>query len=505
MDLFDTTADPETLTRRADELLGAQRPGAARALLAAAQRLAPRAPRMASLAARLEMREGRPAASLAALGQAIAVAPRADLFMLRADARRQLGDFAGAVADAAEAVIHDRGDPAAKALLGVLMLELGRPEDAVRCLAEAVDAAPANPAFRQGLADALAAAGQPDAAAATYAAGIAAAPGSLDLRNAAIMLAVRQRDFADAVALAEAACEVGIADACTFGLKGHALAGLGRHAEAADAYADALKLGPDDPTVRRMLVAADIHPDATRAPAAYVRRVFDGYADRFERHLIDLGYRIPGVMRNALRTHLPIDAEPIDVVPSDAGPIDAGPIDAGALIGSAPIGPVLDLGCGTGLVAVALTGLKLGPWVGVDLSPHMLRLAAAKGLYAGLHESDIIDFLNGDTRQWPLILAADVLCYLGALEPLFAATYARLLPGGLFMCSAEALVGPYIGNGDWVLGRMGRFAHAQDYITRVAHAAGFAVRTIDAEVQRNDAGAPVPGFLIVLERPHADG
>jgi len=440
---------------------------------------------MASLAARLEMREGRPAASLAALGQAIAVAPRADLFMLRADARRQLGDLAGATADAAEAVIHDRHNPAAKALLGVLLLELGRPEDAVPCLAEAVDAVPANPAFRLGLADALAAAGQPAAAASTYAAGIEAAPGSLELRNAAILLAVRQRDFATAVGLAEAARTAGIADACTFGLKGHALCGLGRHAEAADAYADALKLGPDDPYVRRMLVAADIRPDATRAPVAYVRRVFDGYADRFEGHLIGLGYRIPGVMRNALRAHLPIDA--------------------GEATGGEPIGPVLDLGCGTGLVAVALTGLKLGPWVGVDLSPHMLRLAAAKGLYAGLHESDIIDFLNGDTRQWPLILAADVLCYLGALEPLFAATYARLLPGGLFMCSAEALVGPYIGNGDWVLGRMGRFAHAQDYITRVAHAAGFAVRTIDAEVQRNDAGAPVPGFLIVLERPHADG
>src|SRR5580704_3610046 len=62
MDLFDATADPETLTRRADELLDAQRPGAARALLAAAkhmvpQRMVPGAPRMASLAARLEMRE----------------------------------------------------------------------------------------------------------------------------------------------------------------------------------------------------------------------------------------------------------------------------------------------------------------------------------------------------------------------------------------------------------------------------------------------------------------
>ena len=504
MDLFDTTADAEALTRRADELLAAHRPSAARALLAAAQRMAPRAPRTASLAARLEMREGRPGASLAALGQAIAVTPRTDLFMLRADARRQLGDLAGAVADAAEAVIHGPDDPAAKALLGVLLLEVGRPEDAVRCLNEAVAAAPANTAFRQGLADAQVAVGQSDAAAATYTAGIAAAPGSVSLRNAAIMLAIRGRAFTTAVELAEAARAVGIADACTFGLKGHALASLGRHAEAADAYADALKLGPNDPHMRRIVAAADVPADATRAPADYLRRVFDGYSDRFEAHLISLGYRIPGVMRSALRAHLSIgpgvgapDRETPNVGVHDAGRTDAGH--------RTRVGPVLDLGCGTGLAAVALADLPLGPWFGVDLSPRMLQLAAAKRLYAALHESDIIEFLTGDSRQWGLILAADVLCYLGALEPLFAAVHARLSPGALFVGSAEELVGPHFGNGDWALGRQGRFAHARDYIARAARAAGFAVRAIDAEVQRQDAGAPVAGFLIVLERPHAIG
>ena len=488
MDLLDATVDPETLTRRANELFGAQRLNAARTLVAAAQRLAPRTPRLNSLAARLEMRGGRLSESLAVLGQEIAVAPRAELYMLRADTRWQLGDLAGAAADAADAVIHDRHDPAAKALLGVLMTELGRPEDGVRCLAEAVAAAPANPAFREGLATALLATDQPDAAAATYAAGIAAAPGNLELRNAAIMLALRQRDFEAAVVIAEAARVVGIADATTFGLMGHALSSLGRHDEAADAYADALKLGPEDPIVRRMVAAADIRADSTRAPADYVRRVFDGYADRFEAHLISLSYRIPGVMRNAVCAHLLID--PVLMAPSGT---------------QSRIGPVLDLGCGTGMVAVALADLPLGPWTGVDLSPRMLQRAAAKRLYAGLHDADIIDFLIGDARQWGLILAADVACYLGALEPLFGAAYARLLPGALFICSAEKLLGPNFGNGDWVLGRQGRFSHARDYIGRVALAAGFVVRTIDAEAQRHEAGAPVPGFLIVLERPNAVG
>ncbi len=135
------------------------------------------------------------------------------------------------------------------------------------------------------------------------------------------------------------------------------------------------------------------------------------------------------------------------------------------------------------------------------LAPKMLAQSTAKQLYTELHEADIIDFLADDPRQWQLILAADVLCYVGALEPLFAAVRARLLPGALFIGSAEELVGPNFGNGDWVLGR--RFAHSRDYIARTASAAGFTVRAIDAEGQRRDAGAPVAGFLIVLERPRA--
>lgn len=476
MDLLDTTADLEALTDRADALITADRLGAARDVLAAAQRLAPTAPRLASLSARLELREGRPGASIAALNQAIATAPSAELFKLRADARRRLGDVAGATADAAEAVIHDRYDPAAKALLGILLLDLGRCTEAVACLEEAVITTPDNPSFREAYATALVAAGRPGDAAATYVAGIAAAPRSLALRNAAILLAVRQRDFPAALELAEAARLAGLADACTFGLKGHTLSSLGRHDEAVDAYAEALKLGPEDQYVRHLVAASGVRPGAPHAPAEYVRTVFDGYADRFESHLIGLGYRIPGVMHAAICKHLPVEA-------------------------GAMIGPVLDLGCGTGMIGIALTGLNLGPLVGVDLSPRMLEQAASKRMYAELHESEVNVFLANDKRQWPLVLAADVFCYSGALEPVLAAVFARLRPGGLLMFSAEALIGPYLGNGDWALGRQGRYAHAEAYLLRVARAAGFAVRALNREDQRLEAGVPVAGYLLVLERP----
>ena len=51
--------------------------------------------------------------------------------------------------------------------------------------------------------------------------------------------------------------------------------------------------------------------------------------------------------------------------------------------------PVLDIGCGTGLVGVALR--RLGAWRldGLDISPEMLEIARAKGVYANLAAGDL--------------------------------------------------------------------------------------------------------------------
>ena len=106
---------------------------------------------------------------------------------------------------------------------------------------------------------------------------------------------MRQRDFDGALCLAEQAYSDGIVDACLLGLKGHALSSLGRHAEASDAYAESLKFGPDDAYVRHLVAASGKLPADMRAHIDYVRTVFDGYADRFDEHLISLGYRVPGL------------------------------------------------------------------------------------------------------------------------------------------------------------------------------------------------------------------
>ena len=425
------------------------------------------------------MREGRFGEAQQELDAAVAAAPEdADLRKLRAEVRREHNDCAGAAEDAAEAVVLAPGDPVAKALLGVLMLDLRRAGDAVACLREAVAAEPANPAFREALAAAYEASGDPDAALATLADGIVVAPAHVGLRNAAVLHCVRRRDFGNAVSLAEDARVAGVVDACLFGLKGHALSSLGRHEEAAEAYSEALKLGPNDPYVRHLVAASGVIPSSQFAPVEYVRTVFDGYADRFERHLISLGYRTPGLIHNALVQHP-------------------------AIRSGDRVGPVLDLGCGTGLVAVALSDLPIGPLLGVDLSSRMLAQAAAKHLYAELHEADLMQFLAESAECWPLILAADVLCYFGDLCQVLASVHERLAPQGWFVFSVEELIRDADGaqdNRDWALQRQGRYAHAMEYLMKTARDTGFTIRHRARESVRYEADAPVAGIFTVLER-----
>jgi predicted TPR repeat methyltransferase len=296
---------------------------------------------------------------------------------------------------------------------------------------------------------------------------------------------LRQRDFDGALELAETARRSGLVDACIFGLKGHALSNLGRHEEAAEAYTEALKLGPEDPYVRHLVAAHGGLPGSDRAPLPYVRAVFNNYAEGFESHLISLGYRVPGLVREALLEAVPMPTS------------------------GKPLGPVLDLGCGTGLAAVVLADLPVGPFVGVDISSGMLAQARRKQLYVELREQDVLIALAEETRRYPVVLAADVFCYFGALEEAFARVHACLQPGGVFIFSVETLL-PEKENStparqDWMLGSLGRYAHAPSYIKASAQTVGFQVRAMNQEGLRQEGLEPVQGLIVTLERARADG
>ncbi len=425
--------------------------------------------------ATLLLRCARPAEALVLLDAALARSPdAAPLRQARARANIMLDDPAGAAADAAEAVFLDPADPTAKALLGIAMGELGRLDDAAACLAEAVRGEPANPSFRLALSRTLDLLGDAAQAAAVLEDGLRLAPAALLLWNATAHLAIAHGDYSRAVRVCGEARAAGVVDACLIGMQGHALSSLGEHAAAADAYEHALQLAPEDPYVRHLVAASGRRPADAKAPDEYVRVVFDGYAGRFEGHLLQLGYRVPGLLRAAVVEHLELP---------NAAPT---------------VGPVLDLGCGTGLAAVAMSDLPLGPWHGIDLSSAMLREAAAKGLYADLLHGALPEALSRRGPAFALAVAADMLCYVGDLAPVLRATWGALRPGALLVASLEAALPT---GSPWTLQATGRYAHTPEFARASARASGFEVLALRHDWLRAEHGQPVPGLIAALRKP----
>ena len=463
------------LVLQAERLLRSGRLDAARNTVAALRHGFPDAPEADEIEARLCMAEGALPDAIQLLDGALDRAPQsATMLLLRAEARALIDDHAGAAADAAEATILEPGDARAKAILGIALIELGQLPDAIACLGEAVRQAPGLSPAWQGLAEAMVRVGDAEAAASVYAAAIENVPLDGKLRLAAVMCAMRARQFELAIELGEAARRAGLADACLFGLLGHAKSKLGHHQAATADYQDALRLAPEDPYVRHLVRAAGMLPGAERAPADYLEAVFDGYAENFDEHLIALGYRMPGEIRDTL----------------------IGLIDTGVIPG---LGEVLDLGCGTGLVGLLVADLPMAGMTGLDVSENMIAKARDRRIYRDLISADIPKFLGRTERRWNTVLGGDVFCYFGALEAVFADVARVLRPGGVLICNVEHDPGA----ADWRLEAQGRYVHSQAYVRFCLDRAGLEVLALQPETLRYEGGAPVAGLLLSARRaPH---
>ncbi len=138
---------------------------------------------------------------------------------------------------------------------------------------------------------------------------------------------------------------------------------------------------------------------------------------------------------------------------------------------------------------------------GIDLSARMLAQAEQRKLYASLRHADLQQAMNEQGPTYRLIFAADVFCYLGALDPLLTACFNRLAPGGfLFASIEEAPPADLAGNG-WRLGPRGRYAHgaALSRPCRVCAPASPFV-AMRPEIIRDERDAPVHGQFAILRR-----
>ena len=204
------------------------------------------------------------------------------------------------------------------------------------------------------------------------------------------------------------------------------------------------------------------------SPAGYVQELFDGYADKFEDHLVGtLKYSAPDVMKRLVRQTLGNHRTALDI---------------------------LDLGCGTGLCATRFADIAQS-LVGVDLSERMLDKARALGVYSDLVHADVGSFLaDRDDDSCDLVLAGDVFVYIGDLADVFSSCARVLRPDGLLSFSIERSDAeqPY------TLRTSGRYAQRPDYIAKLATATGLQVLAAEDFVLREEFGNSIAGQVYVL-------
>jgi predicted TPR repeat methyltransferase len=114
-----------------------------------------------------------------------------------------------------------------------------------------------------------------------------------------------------------------------------------------------------------------------------VGRVYDDWADGYDRDLAAWGYEVPRVVARLLA----------DVQPDAA--------------------PILDVGCGTGLTGRELREAGFDALIGVDLSTRSLELAEATGVYRSTQQVDFQSLpAPFDDDAFAALVCVGVMTYL---------------------------------------------------------------------------------------------
>jgi predicted TPR repeat methyltransferase len=246
----------------------------------------------------------------------------------------------------------------------------------------------------------------------------------------------------------------------------------------------------------------------SRCPPAYIEGLFSTFAKRFDACLLQgLHYQTPTRLRflvdQVVKTRH--QGSSLNLVPS--------------------FRRALDLGCGTGLSGMAFRNC-VQFMIGVDLSSEMLQLAKDKGCYHELVQADLETYLQQqietsssattstededdqqDSTKYDLILAADVLVYLGDLRDTLTGVRHFLSDNGLFAGSTEYCSAHTDTNGTtnrsncgYVLQDSGRFAHTQSYLKSLVEEIGLQLVRLELAPIRKNHGKDVMGMLFLLSK-----
>ncbi len=203
-------------------------------------------------------------------------------------------------------------------------------------------------------------------------------------------------------------------------------------------------------------------------PINFVAELFDGYADSFDKHLIDtLKYETPKNLLELLNLGINDKFE------------------------------ILDIGCGTGLM-----GRMLKPYastiVGVDLSKEMLSRADLTGTYDKLIADDILEFLNKCNDKFDLVVSADVFIYIGELSNIFMDLARVIKAGGFFCFSVEKNESSSFSLSPKTL----RFSHSKEYIRGLATSHNFKIQDILERPIRQENHIDIDGYCFLLKKAY---
>lgn len=254
---------------------------------------------------------------------------------------------------------------------------------------------------------------------------------------------------------------------------------LNRKKEAVDCLYRARLITPNDQSIGYLIDSIDGMHRPDTAPPAYIKNLFDGYADSFEKNLVEeLGYCAPQALFELVDQAVDLRARRFSI---------------------------LDLGCGTGLV-----GRLIAPYsatlVGVDLSSNMLNKVRELNIYTRLENTDLVSMMrNEPANSYDIVMAADVFIYVGKLDDTFTEVRRVLKPHGLFVFSLEALEQTLEADAhkttqqDFRLNTTSRYAHSSAYIHQLAVINNFTVcKMISGELRKN-SGNPVAGWYVLCE------
>jgi predicted TPR repeat methyltransferase len=253
---------------------------------------------------------------------------------------------------------------------------------------------------------------------------------------------------------------------------GEIRAQLGERDKAIAAFKKAREFDPGDQHGAGLHLMRLGDEQMSEMPKAYVQALFDQYAPRFEHVLInDLGYRAPALIFKAVLAARVAAKKP-------------------ALFKRA-----IDLGCGTGLAAAAFAK-QVDHFIGIDLSPGMIKEARATGLYAELEVADMIEGLRAKSDgSANLVVAADAFVYLSDLAPVLAEAKRVLAAAGTLAFTLETHDGSGV-----ILGEGLRYAHGVEYVRGVIAKAGLKLLTLEPASPRNENNEPVRGLVVVAEK-----